>query len=792
MSSLVYMADVAVLLACLTCAAAEKEPSEVDRDLRLWYSKPATVWNEALPVGNGRLGAMVFGAPQEDRLQLNEDTLWTGGPHDYNRPEAYKHLPEIRRLILEGKENEAEKVCGAEFLGDPSRLQSYQPFGDLLIKFHGHEDAVEYQRELDLNTATVRVNYRVGDAVCVREVFASYPDQAIVMRLTSERIGRYSFDVSFTSPHAGTTVRTADNNTLLIAGQLGPSAGGKGGNMVWNGPGLRFAGRVFVIPEGGSIAAAADHIEVKGADAATLIFTGATSFKNYQDVSGDPEAKVTETLARIKAKSYDQIRADHLGDYEPLFRRVSLDVGKTRLTYTPTDERLASFAPDQDPQLVALYYQFGRYLLIASSREGSQPANLQGIWNDQINPAWGSKWTTNINTEMNYWPAETCNLPECAGPLFDLIAGLSQTGRRTAQEYYQCRGWVLHHNADLWRATVPVDGPWGVWPMGAAWMSQPLWEHYAFSGDAAFLRERAYPAMKEAARFILDFLVEAPPDSRFAGKLITIPSHSPENRFQKPSGEKVMLTHSSTMDLMIINNLFTHCIAASEILGVDEELRGQLRTTLDRMVPLQIGKYGQLQEWPEDYDEPEPGHRHMSHMFGLYPGEQIAIEHTPELAAAARKSLERRLEHGGGGTGWSRAWLVALFARLQDGDEALRHIETLFRKSTLPNLFDNHPPFQIDGNFGATAGIAEMLLQSHEGQIRLLPALPGLWSKGSVSGLRARGGFEIDIQWENGQLTRAVVKSKNGGVCKLRCRDKTTELKTEPGGTYTLNGNLQP
>jgi alpha-L-fucosidase 2 len=770
--------------------AEQQRMADVDSDLRLWYSKPAAEWNEALPVGNGRLGAMVFGVPQEERLQINEDTLWTGGPHDYVREDAYKYLPEIRRLILEGKEHEAEALCGAHFLGNPSRLQCYQLFGDLHIRFQGQEGPLEYQRELDLNTATVRVNYRVGDAVCIREVFASYPDQAIVMRLTSERTGRYSFDVSFSSPHPGTSAQGVDGNTLAITGQLGPGEGDGKGGCKCDGPGLRFAGRVMVFTEGGTVQAAADHLEIRRADAATLLFTGATSFKSYQDVSGDPAVRLSEIATRLKDKSFDQIRADHLADYQRLFRRVSFDIGRTRTTYTPTDERLAQFAADKDPQLIALYFQFGRYLLISSSREGSQPANLQGIWNDQTNPPWGSKWTTNINLEMNYWPVETCNLSDCAPPLFDLIGDLAQTGRHTAQGYYQCDGWVLHHNADLWRAAVPVDGPWGVWPMGAAWLCQPLWEHYMFSGDAAFLRERAYPVMKEAAKFLLGFLVEAPAGSRFAGKLISIPSHSPENSYLKPSGGKAQLTYSATMDLMIINNLFTHCMAASEILGIDEDLRGKLRATLDRMVPLQIGKHGQLQEWAEDFDEPEPGHRHISHMFGVYPGEQITPERTPELAAAARKSLDRRLENGGGGTGWSRAWLIALFARLHDGNEALRHIETLFRKSTLPNLFDNHPPFQIDGNFGATAGIAEMLLQSHEGQILLLPALPDQWAKGAVQGLRARGNFEVDIEWENGQLTRVMLLSKNGGICRLRYRNKTTEIKTEPGGRYSLSGNL--
>jgi len=786
----------AVLLVSVTSVAfgqetSSKEKMSVDPNLKLWYRQPASNWNEALPVGNGRLGAMVFGAPGEEHLQLNEDTLWTGGPHDYNNPGAAKYLPEMRRLIFEGKEKQAEALGGKHLMGIPTRLQCYQPFGDLFLRFPGHENAVEYVRELDLNRAVAKCNYRVGELVVTREVFASFPDQVIVIRLTTEREGRLSFDVAFTSPHEGAVVRPLGEDALLMTGQLGSHLADKNWNGDWRGEGLRYAGRVRVVPEDGTVAPRENLLEVRKANAVTIYIALATSFKNYQDITGDPEASVAARLNLLANKPYEKVREDHVRDYQALFGRVQLDVGKTDAMWEPTDKRLAAFTGEGDPNLAALYFQFGRYLLIASSRPGSQPANLQGIWNDQLSPAWGSKWTTNINTEMNYWPAEVCNLSECHEPLFAMLEDLGKTGAETARVHYNCRGWVLHHNTDLWRAATPVDGPWGIWPMGAAWMCHHLWEHYCFTSDRAFLEQRAYPLMKEAAQFVLDYLVKAPKGNPFAGKLVTAPSHSPENSYRKPNGGTAVQTYSATMDLMIIHDLFTHCIEAEKTLGKDKRFGNRLQKTLGRLIPLQIGKEGQLQEWAEDYAEPEPGHRHQSHMFGLYPGDQITVRDTPELAAAARKSLERRLANGGGGTGWSRAWLIGLFARLEDGDAAYRHVETLFQKSTLPNLFDNHPPFQIDGNFGATAGIAEMLLQSHGGEISLLPALPKAWPKGSVRGLRAWGGYEVDIEWENGVLTRATLRASQPGICKVRYGEKVIEINFEASGTRTLNGTLE-
>lgn len=751
----------------------------------LQYNTPATTWVEALPIGNGNLGAMIYGGVHQEKIQFNEDSLWTGQPTDYQHAGAAAYLPQIRQLLLEGKQSEAEALAQKHFMASPARQNEFQPFGDLLLDFAGHSNATDYHRQLNIEDATVTATYKLGDTTYTRQCIASYPDNVLVVRLTADKAKQLTFKASLTSPHKESESFKVDAATLGLKGRVTHTGDNANESL------LRFEGQLKIVAEGGTVEVTDSGMAVTEADAVTLLLTGATTYINYKDISGDPAAKCSAILKKLKGVSYDQIRARQLADYQTLYNRVRIDLGKTAAAEKPTDKRILAFADGNDPHLAALIFQYGRYLMISSSRTGSQPANLQGLWNHKLNPSWGCKYTTNINLEMNYWPAELTNLPECHEPLFDLIRDCSEAGTKTATTFYNLPGWVLHHNTDGWRGTAPINASnHGIWPTGGAWLCQHLWWHYQFSGDKTFLRDRAYPLMKSAAAFFSGYLMEDPRNDK--GWLISGPSNSPEN------GGLVM---GPTMDHQIIRNLFANCIEAAKILNTDAEFAAKLTAMRAKIAPNQIGQHGQLQEWLEDKDNPKNKHRHVSHLWGLHPGSEITSDGTPDLYAAAKQSL---LFRGDGGTGWSMGWKINFWARLHDGDHAMKIMKNLLRltgssKTThrgggvYPNLFDAHPPFQIDGNFGATSGIAEMLLQSHcrtaDGTyiIELLPALPATWKTGSISGLRARGGFEIDQNWTDGQLSVVTIRSHNGNPCLLKYGDATKKLATTKGKSYQIS-----
>ncbi|RCR69952.1 glycoside hydrolase family 95 protein [Larkinella punicea] len=918
--------------------------------LTLWYKQPASQWVEALPIGNGRLGGMVFGGVETDHIQFNEETLWTGEPREYQREGASQYLTRIRQLLADGKQAEAEKLAQEQFMGrqsnesdyapkktawlanvrkltgaqhpasasfddrswktmsvptpegweraglegldgavwfrtsfdlpdawagkdvildlgrirdqdftylngelvgsdegiaknrrytipaaklrkgknqlaiqvinwfdkggfigvktaqptfvvypegsqpadgvalsrpfkywvqddappaSPRYQADYQPFGDLWLHFKGSEKPVNYRRELDLKTALSRVSYSAKGVTFTREYLASAPDQVIAVQLTASQPGKISFEATLTSPHKGAAVRTIDNQTLALSVQVQNGA-------------LKGESLLHVQTKKGQITVSGNKLVISGADEATLLLTAGTNFKNFKDVSGDPATLSQKPLQTARTKPFAALKTAHTQDYQSYFNTLSLDLGHTVSEQLPTDERLQRFEKAADPALIALYVQYGRYLLLSSSRPGTRPANLQGIWNDLLTPPWGSKYTTNINFEMNYWPAEMLNLSTCHEPMFAAIDELVESGRKTAKAHYNARGWVLHHNTDLWRGTAPINASnHGIWVSGGAWVSRHLWEHYRYTQDRDFLQNRGYPILKEAAQFFVDFLVKDPK----TGWLISTPSNSPEH---------LGLVAGPTMDHQIIRDLFKNCIAASEILGTDATFRDTLKTMYGQIAPNQIGKRGQLQEWLSDIDDPNDHHRHVSHLWGVHPGTDITWDETPGLMKAARQSL---LERGDEGTGWSLAWKVNFWARFRDGNHAYTMLKLLFRPAispegvtgggSYPNLFDAHPPFQIDGNFGGASGIGEMILQSQGKTIDLLPALPTNFSTGYINGICAQGGFVLNIRWQNGQLSGVDITSKAGQPCVLRYGDKQVQLTTGKGKTYRLNGELK-
>jgi len=775
-------------------------PIPNDTDWTLWYRQPAELWCHAMPIGNGRLGGMVFGGVQTERILLNEDTLWSGGPHCYDNPKAREHLDEVRELVRERKFSEAAKLADRHMVGIPRNQQAYQMLGNLHLQFSGHEKSADYRRELGMDCGLARVSYRIGDAKYERTIFVSKPDNVMVMRLTCDKPGRLTFEAKLSSEHKN-SAQAVDKQTLVMNGQAGQASG----SLIapWKGEGTAFQACLTARAEGGEVSCDGKVLSARSADAVTLIYAAATSYVNYRDISGDPAALNEKTLAAATEKPWDTLLKTHVKDHAALFKRVNLDLGGQDAGHRPTNERVAAVIDGAtDPHLVAQSFQFGRYLLIAGSRPGSQPLNLQGIWNPSNRPVWGCKLTLNINAQMNYWPVETANLAECHEPLLRLVDELRGPGAKTAKSHYGCRGFVAHHNTDLWRGTAPVDGAaWGLFPTGAAWLSRHVWEHYAFSRDKDFLR-RAYPILKESAEFFVDFLID---DEN--GRLVTSPSLSFEQGFRMPDGTKGRLCMGPTMDEQILRDLFTNCIRASEELGVDKDFRRKLGAMRAKLVPTTVNpKTGRIREWRDDRELDDLKSAQLAQLWGLSPGREITPWGTPELAAGAKKSLLHRQMRFGT---WCSGTRLNFAARLGDGELAYDMLRRHMTGHVMPSLLSNFTEnlFQIDGNLGMTAGVAEMLLQSHAGVINLLPALPKAWETGRVTGLRARGGLEVDLVWKDGRATAVKLHASVDGthtikppaaqnIQAVRCGGKNVSvrsgvrkwsvLKVEAGNTYEL------
>ncbi|WP_338394939.1 glycoside hydrolase family 95 protein [Fulvitalea axinellae] len=736
--------------------------------LTLWYKKPAKNWNEALPVGNGSLGAMIFGGTKTERIQLNEETYWSRDGDYFDKPGAGRYLKKIRQLIFEGKHAEAEKLAQQKFMA--KRLETgtncYQTLGDLFIEYADRKHVYGYTRSLDLQGAIAEVEY-IADKVRFREeLISSNPDQVIAFRITASKPGALSatFKLDRTQTNPEIAVEGQDITMKEMAGKT---------------RGVTAHTRLRILPTGGKLTKDGNGLKVTGADACLVILASATDFNNE-----NPESVVKERVDNASKKSFEDILSAHQADYSRYFDRLSINLGNSQHRFFPTDQRLEAVKKGgSDPGLLELMYQYGRYLLISSSRENTMPANLQGIWADGIRTPWNSDYHININLQMNYWVAENANLPELHLPLFEYIGNLRESGRKTAKNLYGCRGFTAHHASDIWAYTTAYGKPsYALWPMGVAWISRHLWEHYEFTQDEKFLRETAYPILREASLFCYDYLTKHPK----TGKWVSGPSTSPENTFFDSEGKRASINMGSSMDQQIINDLFSNCIKASEILGIDKGYRKKLIAKKKNLASPEIGSDGRIKEWSEEFKEVNKGHRHMSHLYGLYPAEQFSWQKTPEFMKAAEKVIQTRLQNGGGHTGWSRAWMINFYARLRSGDDAGFNVYALLRKSTLPNLFDNHPPFQIDGNFGFTAGVTEMLVQSHAGQIVLLPALPKDWETGEISGVKARGAFEINMKWDEGKVKEASVKSLKGNDCSISINGKVYDFKTEAGKTYNL------